>query len=192
MKKIIIGLLVLGFTIFLGFIGTKTYACGTGWFDNPCNSNSAQMDDLNANQAKMVSAVPSPVLDTSLERKNIAARAQLFNKESKISYVYLISFGKVMAFYTVKGKITSLNSYIVPQEQLVYGDGTKCDEGSGVSTQRCYVISAPDVDGSYGKNPDGIFFFTTEGAYVEWSGEYMMSDQPLKLSTQPELIREIK
>ena len=39
---------------------------------------------------------------------------------------------------------------------------------------------------------NGIFFFTTEGAYVEWVGDYMMSDQPLKLTTQPELVREIK
>ena len=41
-------------------------------------------------------------------------------------------------------------------------------------------------------NTDGIFFFTTEGAYVEWKGDYMMSDQPLKLTTTPELVREIK
>lgn len=36
------------------------------------------------------------------------------------------------------------------------------------------------------------YIFTTEGAYVEWKGDYMMSDQPLKLTTQPELVRQIK
>jgi hypothetical protein len=60
-----------------------------------------------------------------------------------------------------------------------------------VHTSYCYVVNAPDLDGTYGENVEGIFFFTTEGAYVEWKGEYMMSDQPLKLSTPPELVRQI-
>lgn len=38
---------------------------------------------------------------------------------------------------------------------------------------------------------DGIFFFTTEGAYVEWAGEYMVSDFPLKLSTPPAMVKQI-
>lgn len=56
----------------------------------------------------------------------------------------------------------------------------------------CYIVEAPDIDGTYGENVSGIFFFTTDGAYVEWNGEYMMSDQPLQLTDKPALIREIK
>jgi hypothetical protein len=37
-------------------------------------------------------------------------------------------------------------------------------------------------DGSYGPNENGIFFFTTEGVMVTYSGEYVLSDGPLKLS----------
>ena len=36
-----------------------------------------------------------------------------------------------------------------------------------------------------------MFFFTTEGAYVEWNGQYVWSDQPLKITQQPELVQEI-
>jgi len=46
-------------------------------------------------------------------------------------------------------------------------------------------------DGGKGTNGDGIFFFTTEGAYAEWHGDYMVSDFPLKLSTPPELVRNV-
>lgn len=174
----------------VGVLGTnKTYACGTGWFDSPCSSNSAQLQDISQNQSKLVQAVPMPQLQTSLERENIANRAKLFNTPDKISYIYLISFGKVMAFYTVKGKVSSLNSYMSPQEQLIDQDGNPCHVGD---SGHCFVVQAPDVDGSYGQNANGVFFFTTDGAYVEWSGEYMMSDQPLQLSTQPELIQQIK
>lgn len=35
-----------------------------------------------------------------------------------------------------------------------------------------------DVDGSYGENDVGIFFFTVDGKYVEWDGTYLYSDIP--------------
>jgi hypothetical protein len=136
----------------------------------------------------VVKSVEVPKLVSSSERSNVAERAKRFDDPNKISYVYLLSYGKVMAFYTAKGKVSSLNSYMTPEQKLVNNSGKNCDWGNA----NCYVLDAPDVDGTYGSNIEGIFFFTTDGAYVEWRGEYMMSDQPLKLTTQPELIREIK
>lgn len=186
MKKIIISLFVFGL-MFLG--GIKIFACG-GWFDSACpdaNNDIAQTQKITD---KLQLAVPLPQLETSQERINVAKRAQIFSKPDKISYIYLISFGKVMAFYTVKGKVSSLNSYMAPMQKLVNWAGNACT--GATATGDCFVVDAPDIDGTYGNNVDGIFFFTTEGAYVEWKGDFMMSDQPLKLSTQPELIREIK
>lgn len=141
-------------------------------------------------QKGLITAVPIPQITNSLERANVSKRAQIFNIPDKISYVYLVSFGKVMAFYTAKGKISSLQSYMVPTEKLVNYSGNPCSRGT--LTGECNVVAAPDIDGTYGENVEGIFFFTTEGAYVEWKGEYMVSDQPLKLSTPAALIREIK
>lgn len=145
-------------------------------------------------QSRMISSVPIPNLQTSSERKNVARRAEIFNNEDKISYIYLVSYGKVMAFYPVKGKVSSLNSYMSPTQQLVDYYGRKCGPSwsNSCGIQSSYIVDAPDIDGTYGENVPGVFFFTTEGAYVEWKGDYMMSDQPLKLTTQPELIREIK
>lgn len=157
-------------------------ACG--WFSD-CNT---EQNTAATTQAQLVKTVPVPVITNSLERQNVANRATLFDSPDKISYIYLLSYGKVMAFYTVKGKVSSLRSYMFPETKLVYGDGTPCNYGSA----SCYPVDAADIDGTYGENVEGIFFFTTEGAYVEWKGDYMMSDQPLKLSTQPELIREVK
>lgn len=158
-------------------------------------SNNATKES-NAITNQIATNIPVPQLTTSSERKNVAKRAELFNNEEKISYIYLVSYGKVMAFYPVQGKVSSLQSYMTPVDKMVLGNGSDCNEGDqwGQSDDSgdCYVVSAPDIDGTYGENVEGIFFFTTEGAYVEWKGEYMMSDQPLKLTTQPELIREIK
>ncbi len=97
-----------------------------------------------------------------------------------------------MAFYTVKGKVSSVNSYLTNPQQIIDDYGRQCDQGSQGSWGTCYVVESPDVDGSYGTNGDGIFFFTTEDVYVEWNGEYMLADQPLKMTTTPELVRVIK
>lgn len=171
----------------IGILETKTAeACGI-FSTCPSNNESTKAAGI---QDKLITAVPIPQLTNSLERENVSKRAQIFNTPDKISYIYLVSFGKVMAFYTVKGKVSSLQSYMVPTDKVVNYDGSVCS--SWHVSGDCYVVEAPDIDGTYGNNVAGIFFFTTEGAYVEWKGDYMMSDQPLKLSTQPELVRQVK
>lgn len=170
------------------FLSLVTLVLLTGCQDIP-NSYQNEVQKSNAIQKNLVNAIPIPQIATSLERKNVAKRAEIFNQENKVSYIYLVNYGKVMAFYTVKGKVSSLQSYMAPMDKIVNKDGNTCQRS--VDTD-CFIVEAPDIDGTYGSNIGGIFFFTADGAYVEWHGDYMMSDQPLKLTTQPELVREIK
>ena len=134
------------------------------------------------NQQRLINSVQPPELQTSLERINIKRRLERINKENMVSYIYLISYGRVMAYYTVSGKVSSLNSYMTPMEQLVRTNNPNTT---------WFAVESPDQDGSYGKNVDGVFFFSTEGNYVEWRGEYLWSDQPLKLSQPVELIQVV-
>ena len=154
---------------------------GTAGCTMPEGSTSEQeQSKTEENQKRLLASQPPVKLNWSLERENINRRTNLWNDENKISYIYLVSYGKVMAFYTIKGKVSSVNSQITNPEQVI-------DRYEGD-----VVISSPAEDGSYGTNGDGIFFFTTEEVYVEWAGEYMLADQPLKLTTQPELVRQIQ
>lgn len=137
------------------------------------------------NQDRLLKSQPPAKLDWSLERENINKRTNLWNDANKISYIYLVNYGKVMAFYTIKGKVSSVNSQITNPEQIVKNEYSS-------SSGWAVTMPSPAEDGSYGTNGDAIYFFTTEGAYVEWAGDYMLADQPLKLTTQPELVREIK
>lgn len=139
-------------------------------------------------QQGLMTANPIPKISRSLERENLAKRLDLLNDQSKIFYVYLVSYGKVMAYYTAQGKVSSVNSKLTTQEQIVRDPA--CTAYNGRSCR--FIVESPDLDGSYGTNGDGIFFFTTGGAYVEWAGEYMVSDYPLALSTPPELVRSLK
>lgn len=91
---------------------------------------------------------------------------------------YIVLFtesGDVIGQFTVDGKVTSLNSYLTPDSEyyeLVYG--------GSYSRANNWM---PDVDGSYGENDQGIFFFTTDGKYIEWTGTYLYSDIPFNVES---------
>lgn len=157
-------------------------------YDSSTSGKEAALTE--SNQARLLTTNPPPSLDNSLERSNLVNRLELLNDQNKIFYIYLVSYGKVMAEYTAKGKVSSVNSKLTTQEQVVKDPYAKYHGNGGGGTQGL-VVESPDLDGSYGTNGDGIFFFTTENAYVEWNGEYFVSDQPLHMSTPPILVRTL-
>ena len=103
--------------------------------------------------------------------------------EKPLGYIVLFSGNAVVGRFVVDGKVSSLNSFLTPSVEdkasVYYGDSI--------------VLSAElaDVDGSYGENDTGIFFFTPDGKYVEWSGDYLYSDIPFTVDT-PVIQYEVK
>lgn len=136
------------------------------------------------NLSKLIQQVPTPQLNNSLERANISKRLTTFSDPNKISYIYLVSYGRVMAFYTVKGKITSGSKRLTASQQII--------RDSDYNQGSYSVIDAPELDGTYGNSNPYVYFWTTSGVYVQWSGDYMLADQPLQLSTAPELVLPVK
>ena len=70
--------------------------------------------------------------------------------------------GAVVGKFVVDGKVSSLNSYLTPDSEEYAAS---------------YSAWLPDVDGSYGENDNGIFFFTPDGKYIEWTGTYLYTDE---------------
>lgn len=134
------------------------------------------------NQASLNVTDPIPVLPMSQERKNLIKRAKRINVQNMTSCITLFANnGAVVGFFPVAGKVSSLNSYLLSGDQVIYDRG---EYGGGN-----IVMEQPDIDGAYGKNADGIFFFTADtDAYVEWMGSYFWSDQCLTPSVQPLLL----
>lgn len=157
--------------------------------DTSTPSNGTQVQEQNIteqNQKTLDTNQPIPQLSHSLERDNLIKKLNFTNNANQLGYVYLLALnGQVIANYTIKGKVSSLNSLLTTPDQL------KCSEGSSSSAYACVTMAGPDLDGSYGKNPDGIFFFTTTGAYVEWSGQYVYSSQPLNIQTPVSLTETV-
>lgn len=140
---------------------------------------------------------PTPSdIDYSLERYNLIKRTYWVNgqrekansliceMEKPLGYVVLFTeSGSIINQFIVDGKVSSLNSYLTPDSEFFEKNTTY---SSGLNNTSIYDNNAerysnkwiPDVDGSYGSNDNGIFFFTTDGKYIEWTGTYLYSDIP--------------
>jgi hypothetical protein len=180
MKRILPILIII--CMALGFAGASS-SCGV--VDEPTLRDTLKESSqkIAQNQQVLDKLQPAPTINYSNERANLIKRATTFNEPNKVSYIYLFTkAGTVAGFYPVKGKVSSISSYLVPDEQIVKDPYTRA----------LLTVQAPDIDGSYGTNGGGIFFYTTDNIYVEWNGDYLLCDQPLKLATQPILTREIK
>lgn len=151
-------------------------------------ASGASMDAYNTemNADRLQTNQPTPTdIEYSLERYNLTKRAYWVNGqrekanalpcpvEKPLGYVILLTeSGSVVGKFTVDGKVSSLNSFLTPDSEYY--------EYSGGSYS-CTNEWLADVDGSYGENDNGIFFFTPDGKYVEWSGIYLYSDIPFEV-----------
>lgn len=158
-------------------------------------------DKLTANQ-------PTPTdIDYSLERYNLIRRAYWVNGqrekantlvcevEKPLGYVTLfLENGACVGNFIVDGKITSLNSFLTPDSEY-YEKSTSYRSGNTDTTPNVYDFSnkwLPDVDGSYGSNDNGIFFFTPDGKYIEWTGVYLYSDIPFEVKDTVVTYKEVQ
>ena len=120
-------------------------------------------------------------IDYSLERYNLIRRAYWVNGqrekaislpcpvEKPLGYIILITDnGAILGSFVVDGKVSSLNSFLTPDSTSLSGRWLA------------------DVDGSYGENDAGVFFFTPDGKYLEWTETYLYSDIPFEVE-QPVL-----
>lgn len=183
MKKFLV-LLVLVCVVCLPLLG-----CVDGASSNS-SPNGSKQDVLGQQQAanQLQYNQPTPTdLDYSLERYNLIRRAYWVNGqrekanalpcevEKPLGYVVLFTeSGAVVNSFIVDGKVSSLNSYLTPDsewyEQRYWSNGDSYDGANDWLA---------DVDGSYGTNDNGIFFFTPDGKYIEWTGIYIYSDIPM-------------
>ena len=170
----------------IAFIALVSCLTGCGRPVDTGDTTKKEMELTERNQERLLKSVPPPQLKTSLERVNLKRYLEEINQEDRISYIYLINYGKVMSFYTVKGKVTYCSSKLTTRDQVMELGG---HVSKGGVTR--HVVESPGLDGSYGPSEDAIFFWTTEGVLVQWKGDYLWCTEPLKLATPPALVRNI-
>lgn len=172
MKKKIIAIVL---SLCLGVIALFAFAACDTISQEKANTQTAMKGS-----AHIIENQPAPTdLDYSLERYNVIKRAYWVNGqrqkamslpcpvEKPLGYIILLSAsGAVMGRFVVDGKVSSLNSYLFPAEypQYLYGNEV--------------LVEVAGIDGCYGENVSGIFFFTPDGKYIEWTGDFLYSDIP--------------
>lgn len=162
--------------------------------------NSSTSEDVNSTLEvgnKLSENQPTPTdIEYSLERYNLTKRTYWVNGEREkalsltspidrpLGYIVLFSGnGSVLGRFTVDGKVTSLNSFLTPDSEY-FEKNTGYRSGSTPTSKGVEDYSnkwLADVDGSYGENDAGIFFFTTDGKYIEFTGDYLYSDIPFEV-----------
>lgn len=144
-------------------------------------------DKLNA--ARNMQTFTDQIHD-STEMINLQKRILLFNDPNRISYVCeILPVGIVLACYTIRGKATFVSSALSTQQQIV--KDPYCNNGTGYGS--CgVVVESPQLDGSYGSNGDGMFWFDSNGAYHEWNGLYELSTVPFVINAKPMLHGDAK
>ena len=147
----------------------------------------SRQDTINQQKAanELQNNQPTPTdIDYSLERYNLIRRTYWVNGqrekantlpceiEKPLGYIVLFTDnGAVVGSFIVDGKVSSLNSFLTPDSEYY-----EIDIESGACRDNKWLA---DVDGSYGENDNGIFFFTPDGKYIEWTGTYLYSDIPM-------------
>lgn len=176
-KSIILGIILTAILLFLTGCSEETLQTSGTKADTTATKQIA--DSLSSRQ-------PTPTdIEYSLERYNLIRRAYWVNGqrekantvvcpvEKPLGYIVLFAGNTIVNSFIVDGKVSSLNSYLSPDSEYyeyVYG-----------GNYRDYNRWLADVDGSYGENDNGIFFFTPNGNYIEWTGEYLYSDIPFEV-----------
>lgn len=174
----------------LGLVLISTLFIMTGCDYETTNTREDVVNTLKTGN-KLVENQPTPTdIDYSLERYNLIKRAYWVNgmrdkamalvspiADMPLGYIVLLTeSGSIVGKFVVDGKVSSLNSYLTPDSE--YYEELRCnsDEEDGWNCSNNHWL--PDVDGSYGSNDNGIFFFTTDNKYIEWTGIYLYSDIP--------------
>lgn len=185
MKKLIKIIIAITALLMIGIVAISLTGCGT-----EVEVKGSEVDTKNTIETinNLQSNQPTPTdINYSLERYNLIRRAYWVNGqrekaaavicpvEKPLGYIVLFTeSGSTVGRFIVDGKVSSLNSYLTPDSEyyeLIYG-GTYTKENNWIA----------DVDGSYGENDTGIFFFDTMGNYIEWTGTYLYTDIPMEIS----------
>lgn len=168
--------------------------CFTGCSEPKLDASQQDINITKENAQNLASSQSTPTdIEYSLERYNLIRRAYWVNGmreranslpceiEKPLGYIVLFSGNAVVGRFVVDGKVSSLNSFLTPSVEEKKVSGYEVTISSELA----------DVDGSYGENDTGIFFFTPDGKYVEWSGDYLYSDIPFTVDT-PVVQYEVK
>jgi hypothetical protein len=136
----------------------------------------------NLQAQKAAAAANSINFVENAEIDNIKKRLELTSDPGLTGFILLLNeAGQPIMYAGVKGKITSGGKRLTMpvQQHRVSNSGY-----SGTA-----IGPAPSDEGTWGESASYVFFWTTDGQYIQWSGHYLYSDKPFRLSVEPLVVK---
>ena len=155
---------------------TSALVC-TALFLSACSEVSSTPQKVTQSQ-KAAAAANSIQFSENSEIENITRRLKLTSNPGQIGFILLMNeMGQPVMYSSVKGKITSGSKRLTSPEkhELVGGDYE--------------LATAPSDEGTYGSSDPYIYFWDTNGQYVQWNGKYLYSDKPIRVRIEPLVIK---
>jgi hypothetical protein len=152
----------------LGIIAAVAIALTlTGCGDSPPTARQLQA----SNGAKRAEAAIANS-GSNAEQDNIDRRLRLTSQPGLLGFIVLMNEAGQPVMYTgVKGKVTSSGKRLSKPYEAVCCDGA--------------YRPAPSDEGAWGSSDEYIYFWTTDGQYMQWNGKYLYSNSPIRLATEP-------
>lgn len=146
-----------------------------------CQSDPLPAAQKNVQAEKAAAAASSVVFTDNQEIDNLKRRLEMNAKPGGLQYIMLVNqMGQPILYETVEGKVTSSN------KRLTRPDAVERRDAGGTNGGSAYQVrSSPSDTGTWGSSDGYIFYWNTSGAYRQWSGPYLLSDQPFRLTQQP-------
>jgi hypothetical protein len=148
-----------------------------GCFIAACEPKSESAKLTQAQKAK--EAANSINFSENAEIDNIKRRLELTSNPGAIGFVLLMNeAGQPIMYTSVKGKITSGSKRLTEPDR----------SGSWGAGSNNVVRAAPSDEGTYGSSDAYVYFWTTEGQYIQWNGRFLYSDKPFRVKIEPIII----
>lgn len=150
-----------------------------------CSASDQGPTNVQAQQAtKAAEAAQSLQFEKNAEIDNIKARLKLTANPGQIGYVLLLNqAGQPIVYTSVKGKITSGG------KRLTQPTVNRCLQYEGSTSCSWQVVQGPSDEGTYGTSGEYIYFWSVDGQYYQWAGNYLYSDKPFRTNIQPLVIQ---
>lgn len=171
MKRIGVGLaLLVGLAILLTACGNQS--------NSPVKDQGIKLQQAVSDGAigRINQTEPPPVLTDSSDAHNQRIFYTEQSDPNKVEYLELLSYtGQPIAHFTIKGQVSSMNTQETSPTQAYCVSGEK--------EKACTTVDQPDPNGVYVGADQAHFAITTNGALIEWEGNFITSDQPFSTKT---------
>lgn len=133
-----------------------------------CGEETAREQQANRGAARAQQVIED--ISSNAEQDNIERRLRLTSQPGLLGFIVLLNESGQPILYTgVKGKVTSSGKRLTSPEII----------------SNSMIRAGPSDEGTFGSSDPYVYFWTSDGQYMQWNGKYLYSNSPIRLRVEP-------